>query len=592
MRPFIHDQYAPLSHKIALGDGTRRPGAPTWVPDDDARRLAAYRILAAYRDNIARYFLPESMWELTAEQITAGARPPAEKYREYGHAGRVVVAARTSLMGDEQTLHAPAAAKDSQADTATREAAQAALDWLRVWAEKERLWLKMAVTENDAVSVGDGVYTLGWSSTLGRPKLRRYDPGFYFPALDEGDEDEYPSRVHLAWEQDDGTGRPQLHRMTWSLGQIRPALDPDREFGEVRYAYTDDGRPVPQTGDRLDSDGYTLLRTYAWDPEPSRVTCHFSYGVWDLSKTKNGLYDLDASAAQWQISDAGEIQRERDLRLDFVPVVHLPNTPAGAEHFGQSILLLLAQLLDDLSMTDTDLAESGALVGNATLLTKGPTPVEIPAGPGSTVNVPIGGGAQYLDTSKNLDALLKLLEELKDTLSENSRVSKVSLGRVNAGDASSGLALALSFSPEQGLVRDLRSVRDEKYPLLLKMAMRMAQGAEVLKDGPTPVVKVQFGSFMPSDKQQAIEAVARGMESGAMSTHTAVLTLQQADFPIEDAEKEVTRIRRDQAEQIATLLDLGPEGEALIWKLLGLKAPAELPEPPAAADDSRGGAGS
>jgi hypothetical protein len=590
MRPFIHDQYAALSHKSGLGDGTARPGAPTWVPDDDARRLAAYRILAAYRDNVARHFLPDSMWNLTAEQVTRGERPPAEKYREYGHAGRLVAAARTSLLGDEQTLHAPAVARDSRADQVNRDAAQAALDWLRTWAKKERLWLKMALTEDDAVTLGDGVYTLGWSSTLGRPKLRQYDPGFYFPALDDGDEDEFPRKVHLAWEQTRADGRPELHRMTWELGQIMPALDPDREFGELLYAYDPvTGRPIPQEGDRLDSDG-RLVRTYAWDPTPSSTTCHFSYGVWDMTDAKDGLYDLSPGAARWQWTDAGELQRRRDLRLDFIPVVHIPNTPAGPEHFGISTLMLVAQLLDDISMNDTDLAESAALVGNATLVTKGAAPVEIPGGPGSTLNVPVGGSAEYLDTSRNLDALLKLMEALKDTLSENSRVSKVSLGRVNAADASSGLALALSFSPEEGLVRDLRSVRDEKYPLLLKMAMRMAQGAGVLKAGPTPDVQVQFGSFKPSDQAQAVEQVSRGLESGAMSTHTAALTLQQAGFPVEDAEAEVARIFSEQIEKAAQLLDaLGPEGEALIWKRLGLTPPPGLPTPPEPGD--QGGAG-
>ncbi len=573
MRPFVHDRYAPLSHKSAMGTtGLGRPGGPSWVPDDDRRRLMAYQLLAAYRDNVMRHYLPDNFTE-----------DAVLKYREYGHAGRIVVAARSSLLGDEQTLAAPILGRDVDADTAEQTAATKALDWLREWADKERLWLKMALVEQDAVGIGDGVYVMRWDSTKQRPRLKKYDPGFYFPDLDSLDEegDEFPRTVHMAWEEQTSNGRIDLHRLTWRLGLIRPQLDPDREFGTVQYLYDEQGRPVPQDGDRLDADGF-LTRQYAWDTRPSRQTCHFTHAVWDLSKVRGTLYDLDPDTARYVSNSDGELLRERDLRIDFVPVVHVPNTPSGEEHFGQSVLMLIAQVLDDLAYTDTDLAESGALVGSATLVTKGGPPGDLQAGPGPRLDLPVGGSAEYLDTSRNLDALIKLSEVLKDTLSENSRVSKVSLGRVDASDAPSGIALALSFSPEEGLIRELRQVRDEKYPLLLRFALRFAQGAGLLEKGPTPLVTVQFGSFLPADQAQAVEQVSSSLEAGAMSTHTAVVTLQRAGFPIVDAEKEVERIRRDQAEQIATLLDLGPEGEALVWKRLGLHPPEGLPDPPPA----------
>lgn len=574
MRPFVHDRYAPLSHKAAMGTaGVGRPGGPTWVPDDDRRRLMAYQLLAAYRDNVMRHYLPDGL----SEDAVA-------KYREYGHAGRIVVAARSSLLGDEQTLAVPALGDATDAPTAEQTAAQKALDWLRSWALKERLWLKMALAEQDAVGLGDAVYVLRWDALKKRPRLTQYDPGFYFPDLGSLDDDEFPRRVHLAWEEERYDGKTDLHRLTFELGRIRPALDPDREFGTVQYLYDEQGRPVPQDGDSVDADGY-LVRTYAWDTQPSRETCHFTHAVWDLGAVRGSVYDLDLSTARYETNRAGELLRQRDLRIDFLPVVHEPNTPSGAEHFGQSVLMLVAQILDDLAYTDTDLAESGALVGSATMVTKGGPAGDLAAGPGARLDLPPGASAEYLDTSRNLDALLKLDEHLKDTLSENSRVSKVSLGRVDASNAPSGLALALSFSPEEGLVREMRQVRDEKYPLLLRMVLRFAQSAGQLEKGPTPEAVVQFGSFRPSDQAEAVEQVARGLETGAISTRTGVLILQRAGLPIEDAEKEIQRIGRDQAGKVEQLLQLGPEGEALVWKILGFKPPADVPALPDPATD-------
>ena len=79
------DQYSPLSHKLPFRDGAARL-APTWVPTTQIRRLDAYKVLAAYRGNVARNFLPDLEG--------AGDR------REYGDAELLVQRTASGVHGD------------------------------------------------------------------------------------------------------------------------------------------------------------------------------------------------------------------------------------------------------------------------------------------------------------------------------------------------------------------------------------------------------------------------------------------------------------------------------------------------------------
>jgi hypothetical protein len=566
MRVFIHDLYAPLNHKSALGDDLGRPGVASWVPPFDQRRLAAYRILAAYRDNVARQYLPSTLPD-----------DAIDKYREYGHAGLLVQSARAACLGDEQTL--TVVGSDAEGDTAEGETptvpvAAAALSWLQQWARKERLSLRLQEAEEDAVCLGDAVYTLGWDVEKKRPRLRIYDPGFYFPVLTgDQDADEFPGRHHIAWETELDDGTVELHRLTWSLGPIRPLTDPAAAFDEIPSPAFDPGtgRPVLRNGDRVDTEG-RIVRDYAWNTTPSRTTCYFTHAVWRLRDVTGNLFNLDPATARYPIGPDGQPQRDIDLKLDFVPVVHVPNDAAGRRHFGRSILLMVAQVLDDLSGADTDLQESSALVGSATMVTKGGPAGDLDVGPGSRLDLPVGADASYLDTSRNLDALLKYKGSLEKTLSVNSRLSDALLGRVDASNAVAALAITLSFGPTENLVREMRLSRAEKYPLLLKFALRMAQAAGQLAAGATPDASIEFGPFLPADRAQAVEQVTKALAENAMSRSTAVHVLMAAGFPIEDAQSEVERIGHEDFTGASELLDALGDEQA-VADYLGRKLP-------------------
>lgn len=569
MRPFVNDTYTPLNRWPDLGDGTTRPpAAQTWVDDVDARRLAAYRLLAAYRNNAARYYLPDTLWQ-RPEIVTGDGKSierdlaPAEKLREYGDPALLVDQARSLLLGEEQRVHVPDAAPlpddATEEQQATQAFAQLFLDRLDEWADVEDLWLKLVEEEENAVGDGDGVLVLGWDDVRQRPRLRVYDPGFYFPDLTGDDDDDYPAVVHVAWEWEDKTrNRAMLRRLTWRLVDL-PA-------GESR--------------------------TYAWTPEGATATqtVLFSEGDWDLGRLRGSddVYQLNPNAAEWRevrLRDGSvQVQHDVDLRLDFLPVVHVPNDAAGARHFGRSLLLRVAGILDDLANADTDLAASSAVVGNTPLVTTGGGPGNLPMGPGARLDMPPGGDAKFLDTSRNLTAQTGYVEQLLDRLSVNTRLAAALLGRVKPNEVPSGYALELGFAATRSLIREMRGVRAGKFALLLKMAARMYQAADLLPAGVTPRCEVAFGPYLPADKASAVDLVKALLPVHGISVHTAVLILQSAGLPVEDAQDEVARIRAEWAEAALQIFEAtGNSAEAASWLGITLPTPppVNLPTPPA-----------
>jgi hypothetical protein len=573
----ILDQYSPLAHKQAIGDGTQPAFvAPSWVPQLERRRLAAYTVLEAYYSNVARYFLPAMVDSSTRRE-----------HREYGDAALLVHQALAALLGEEQTLVVDSLdGTDGDPDGATEppegsdadqtedevedEALTARQDWLDGWAERNRLFLKLTEGETNAVKLGDAVLVLGWDPKKQDVSLRQYNPGFYFPVL-SGDEDvdEYPTKVHLAWElvHDDMTRA--VRRITFEL---TPLTVDDADVVIVDRA--PNGDPI-------------YGRNYPWqdaDEDPSQLTCRVSDATWPLDKarTGNGLVDLTPAGATIAKLDDGTPVWNLDLRFDFLPIIHVPNTPEGPAHFGRSVISGVAQILDDLSATDSDLQVGSATVASAKMKAKGGV-VTGTGMPGEVLQLPDNGDVAVVETSTVLDAQLKYHEQLDTRLTTNSRLAPALLGKTK-GSLPSGIALQMSFGPTQSLVRELRQIRDEKLPLIPKMVQRIAMVHKAL-DGPVYPARIVYGSFLPADKQMAVDQVVALLEAHAISTTTGVGMLIEAGFSIDDAVSEVARIHAEAFDKAVQLLDATGDNNA-VRAFLGLpSAPRPtlvptLPEPP------------
>jgi hypothetical protein len=564
-RFFTHDLWAPLSHIAQIGsaapDGARPPDLPTWLDDDDARRLMAYRVLTAYRTNVRRMFLPDGMWQGSVHPgaeggLTQTERPPAESYREYGHGALLVETTRAIVLGDEQTITVPALADTDPADPAGGPA-RAALDWWTDWATRERLQAKLLVQEDNSVGDGDGILVVSWSTELGRPVLRTYDPGFYFPDLLSADRtpgwvQEYPPIVHLAWEYDTPDGVRMLRRYSWRMVRL-----------EVPVA-------SPWGGQRV------------W-------TCWYEAAEWRLDRIrdKTTVYTLQGGQAggRW-------ITEPEDLGIDFIPVVHVPNTEtSSAVHFGTATPLLVAQILDDLSGSDTDVARTAesAAAGPA-LFTGMGSARDMPAGPDRSWWGPEGSSAGFVDTSKVMVAGLEHNKHLIEALAVNSRLSLSLIGRVSPTDAVSGYAMALGFAPARALMRQLRLVRSEKHPLILKFAYRLAQARGALPGGSTPAGEIDLGPGLPSDLALAVEQARTLLtQPAAISTATAVRMLMAAGLPIPDAEAEVAAIRAENTAAAVQLVEATGDVPAA-RAVLGLpEAGPVLPAPVLPPEPSPGG---
>lgn len=603
-REIIFDAWSPISFKRHLG--SRHAGGdgagfkpPDWIGPEHTRRLQAYAILRSYMDNIAREFF-------------VGTRDEIDDRREYGDAALLVDTILAALLGEDQQIVTEGAEElaleeptdpgvDDQGnplpepdpdpeDEERRRIAEAALElqeFLRQWATDERLGLKLLETERLSIGLGDGVYTLGWSGAKKRPRLRVWDPAFYFPVLTDSNEDDYPERVHIAWQVEDDTLKAtqiKIRRITWELGPIRPA----QVEGTIgRLLGTGDQL---HAGDRRGSDG-RITRMYPWNEEPSGLTCYYTDATWTVDQAVKSIDDLTEASAVYETDDEGNEIRQQDLFIDFVPVVHMPNTVALLNHYGRSLLSSVLQILDDISSADTDLSAASATTGHPVLALSGAS-VQRDAKGRSTMTYRPGevletgdGKMDVLDTSKSLAALMGYIEFLLKRLSVNSRVSETLQGRVSSGDVNSGIQLILGFGPTETLVRHMRLVRAEKYPLLLKFVHRfflaaVDRGEINASDVPPEWIhsEIAMGRFLPQDQAAAVEQVTKLLKDQAISLETAVIMLIEAGFPIEDAREEVRRIQSRDFAAAAELLD-ATDDRALVYDYLGREMPPE-PEPP------------
>lgn len=499
---FVNDQYAPLSHVPQMLE-PRPDRTPNWVPDGDARRLMAYKVLQSYMQNTRRQLEGDSKELVNFDGAPVyRLRSPGVKAREYGDAMLLVDTARALVLGEDQSIEFPD--KDDKEDRV----------WLREWARKERFTQKLLLGETLTIGLGDAVYVLHPSSEKTRPMLRVYSPDVLFldtSPRDGWEDEDFPHTIHLGWEFEDDDGVKWLRRTTWTMHPL-DALFP------------------AEWGSRIDTCFYRVV-DYRLDQRLENTT----------------IYSPELTPESGMVV----VQDWTDLMVDFIPVVHVPNTPSISA-WGDSLLLRVGQLLDDLINTDTDLNVDAGVAASSALVTPDGEATGMDAGPGLHIG---GSDAYWTDTSKNLDALTKYGDTLLERLAQNTRLAEALLGRVQPNEVPSGTALALGFHPARQLMRDLRTVRDEKFPLILRFAFRLAQAWGWAPAGETPYATVALGASLPSDQTTAVATVKDLLPIHAISTETAVQILADAGIPIVDAEEEVKQIRRESFEAAKALVD-------------------------------------
>lgn len=581
--------YKPLFSDPALGMPNRRafPEAhASWVPAADERRLAAYKLLAAYDNNQA------------GELAELRDGPSARERREFGDPSMFIETLVAHVMGREQHITVPGAEQTDTGNGTEAAAAERVQDMLREWAEDELLPMRMLQCERKAVGLGDGVYLLFWDPDKQRPRLRTYDPGFYFPVIGEdGDAADFPDRVHLAWTipEDPKRGlKERLRRITYELDWIRPATASgvDRAGRPVRAPLmsdpTDDNPPVPLIGmgDVVDGQG-GISRQYPWNDRPTYRTCYLTDAIWELGDLKGNI-DVDSlpmDKAQYATNGSGEVLDHLDLYLDFIPVLHTPNTvPPAEEHWGQSSLAKALQAFDELASTDTDSSRASATTGLPMVGISGANidpKQQYSVGPGVMFKLGQDGKMTTIDTSPALRELREHGHDLADRAANVVRLPAVSLGTMDPSKVPSGYALELSLGPLDSLISGMRLARDHSDRLLPKFVQRLfIAGQHPDWVGITPLpARITRGPYTPTDKGAVLEQVATAYKAKVLSLETAVRMLTEAGWPIEDAAKEIEQIQARSFEEARLLADaLNNVDEVAAF--LGRKAPDVPPAPP------------
>ncbi|WP_189750645.1 hypothetical protein, partial [Streptomyces tendae] len=429
-----------------------------------------------------------------------------------------------------------------------------------------------------------------------RATVRATDPGFYFPVLPEDGDTEFPDRVHFAWElpEDPRRGlKPRLRRITYELGPIGPATaagvdEAGRAVRAVRTVEDADGQliPVVGQGDVVDAGTGVVSRMYAWNDAPSTTTCYLTDATWTLEDLK-GPVDVDAlplDKATFATRSDGEVLDHLDLLIDFIPVVHVPNTvPPAEEHWGQSSLAKVLQVFDELASSDTDSARASATTGLPMVAISGvaDSRTQMDVGPGSLFKLGDNGKLTAVDTSPALRELREHVKDLKDRAANNARLPAVALGTTDPSKAPSGYALQLSLGPLDSLIASMRLARDHKYALLLKFVQRLHLAGQHPDWTGVRVqpAKLVFGPYTPTDKQAVLEQVTIGVEKRVLSQETAITMLMEAGFPIDDAAEELKRIDNRSFEAARALADaLGNPEE--VARFLNRQAPDEPETPP------------
>ena len=602
----IIDTWSPLSHKAPLHERTIdnwKGWLPqTWVGHQNHRRIVAYQILAAYASNVSRWL------------VDTDNEDDIENRREYGDVGLLLDTVVTGVLGESQEVVVVGAADydaklspDAPPDVIARNAESKILyerqDFLRKWADDVQLETRLINVETDAAQYGDGVILLGWNPERKRPIPAVIDPGFYFPVLpDSLDGYDYPNRVHFAWELP-GEGftdkKARVRRITYDLRPIdKPAfenLHPEQAEG-AETGYTSLLGINQERGHTGDNDEPELAVEYPWAVgSPSKLACYMTDATWLLEdiETGAGVDSFNREKTETIAKDAdGNPIWEKNLGIDFLPIIHIPNTPStGGDHFGQSTLSRVLQLVDDLQNADTDVAASSATTGTPIVSISGDAiqpnmpggfePLRQKVEPGAVWRVGQGGRMDVLNTAPMLEAGDKHVIGLRDRLMVNSRIPTMIVGTTEPTRAT-GVALELSFGPYMGLVRKARAVRKGKYGLLLKMVQRMYQAYGVLPatpEGELPQAQVSLGAYLPRDRAAAITEATDGLAGGVISLETAVTLLMDAGFPIEDVSDEIRRIQQRAFDKANALADAtGDQGE--VRKFLGLEPADEVPKAP------------
>lgn len=302
---------------------------------------------------------------------------------------------------------------------------------------------------------------------------------------------------------------------------------------------------------------HEATRRYPWAPEqPSPTTCYLSDAEWSVDDLRHGqtLDELPLGKADFRTRPDGQVLDRLDLMIDFIPVLHVSNTVADGEHFGQSMLAKVMQALDELAETDTDSARASATTGAPIIgLAGARAEVDRVTGRPKPLAVQPGTIFQLADGGR-MDGCTGYLQPVGGAAGSGGGDPGPCRGKRPAAggqprDSRSERRAQWLCPPDQPGPAGFNGRLDAAGPrpqvraaVEDGAALHQAGRAKGWPIGPTLPARLVFGPHMPTDRQAILDEVVKGVGAGVFSLETGIRMLQDAGYPIEDAREEVARI--------------------------------------------------
>jgi hypothetical protein len=540
----VYDLYASiLNFKKQIAILNRPALNISWIPLEHQRRLQAYEILSAFYDNYSRDFrmAPES-GDTSQNCLIFEAGDPAWLCNRI----------KSKLMGDKVSISMPGpsalknidALKAAGTDTSGLEKQKATITarekFLQDWFDDNNIIEQIDENETLCSYLGDCVFMVQWDESEGRPDIKTYDPGFYFPyydineaSLDDTNKDPVIKRIIVAWEE---------AYSDWNL-----SADSNNQYYKI-------WRDIWELRKKSDGSKY-CARLYGY----FRFNGSLNIEIDDLSIEEM----IEGTSKGWEV-----------LPIDFLPFVHIPNIKRQGHDFGESNLHKLMALFDAIINNRTDMKKNSEKLGGAVVfvsgteasipkdpITKAPIAIEIE--PNSVYFLGENGRADLLNTAQMQEALLKTGDMLMQTLIRNSDITEIGAGLIKpSGQMPSGYALSILLQPLMEKIGPMRTLRKQRYTWLFYMVQRLWQtyGSPEEKSifsGDLFNAFLNFGNILPADQSGMLDYY---IKLGTLVDEQTVLETMKADGVNIDPAIVLQRMADEAAKKIKAQQDMFAAG--------------------------------
>jgi hypothetical protein len=366
---------------------------PSWVPEEDQNRLAAYEKYDQMYWNDPRQY-PLRVLDGEVPLYIPNARIIADTTAHYLLKGLEITVGDVSTPEEED-------AEPEKLSKADKEKTKLAL---QAFLKRESFYSRFNEAKLSGVVRGDFAFHLTANPKKApgkRLSLTAIDPSMVFPIYDDDDPDKLIG-YHIA----------------------------------VQYW-------LPNEPDKTRVRKLTYMIEEAEDGT-KRIT------------SEEGIYELEPKWYGTKAKLVKQVLKKSylDIRITSLPIYWFKNRGYQGEDFGSSELRGLETIAQTISQGDTDVSAALALEGLGVYATDGGRPVndngdetDWEVAPGRVMEVPTGSYFRRVEGVGSITPATDQIDYLEGKLNDASGLTDVALGKVDPAVAASGIALSIRFMP-------------------------------------------------------------------------------------------------------------------------------------------------